>query len=139
MRIPTRIYDDISDTLYISFAPGETGTGVEINENLLLRINKAERRAVGLSIFDYSLLAQPTETGRRSLPLTGLSEVSRETRAIIFDILSHPPVAGILTLSSYTPCLHESIQLVSFRDFASDGIRIGLLLTPIHCWLLPIK
>ncbi|MBX3050280.1 MAG: DUF2283 domain-containing protein [Caldilineaceae bacterium] len=113
------MYDDISDTLYISFAPGETGTGVEINENLLLRINKAERRAVGLSIFDYSLLAQPTETGRRSLPLTGLSEVSRETRAIIFDILSHPPVADILTLSSYTPCLHESIPLVSFRDAIS--------------------
>jgi len=50
-------YDEISDTLYISFAPGETGTGVEINENLLLRINKAERRAIGLSIFNYSLLA----------------------------------------------------------------------------------
>jgi uncharacterized protein YuzE len=112
-------YDEISDTLYVSFAPGETGTGIEINENLLLRVNKAERRAIGLSIFNYSLLAQPTETGRRSLPLTGLSEVSAETRAIVFDILSHPPVSDILTLSSYTPRLSESIPLVSFRDAIS--------------------
>lgn len=112
-------YDEISDTLYVSFAPGETGAGVEINENLLLRINKAERRAIGLSIFNYSLLAQPTETGRRSLPLTGLSEVSTEMRAIVFDILSHPPVSDILTLSSCTPRLSESIPLVSFRDAIS--------------------
>lgn len=112
-------YDEMSDTLFVSFAPGETGTGVEINENLLLRINKPERRAIGLSIFNYSLLAQPTETGRRSLPLTGLSEVSKETRAIVFDILSRPPVADILTLSSYTPRLSENIPLVSFRDAIS--------------------
>lgn len=109
-------YDEISDTLYVSFFPGETGTGVEINENLLLRINKSERRAIGLSIFNYSILAQPTETGIRSLPLTGLAEISTELRAIVVDILSRTPVADILTLSSYTPRLSENIPLVSFRD-----------------------
>lgn len=112
-------YDEMSDTLYVSFAPGETGTGVEINENLLLRINKPERRAIGLSIFNYSLLAQPTETGRRSLPLTGLADISTELRATVIDILSHTPVADILTLSSYTPRLSENIPLVSFRDAIS--------------------
>ena len=109
-------YDEISDTLYISFAPGETGTGVEINENLLLRINKAERRAIGLSIFNYSLLAQPTETGRRSLPLTGLAELSSELRSIVMDILSRAPLADLITLSTYTPSLSENTPLISFRD-----------------------
>lgn len=46
-----------------------TATGIELDEHILLRVNKAERRAVGLTIFDYSVLAQPTELGPRSLPL----------------------------------------------------------------------
>lgn len=56
-------YDEIGDTLYIVFALGEKATGIELNEHLLLRVDKAERRAVGLTIFDYSILAQPTEVG----------------------------------------------------------------------------
>ncbi len=40
-------YDEIGDTLYISFAPGEKATGIELNEHLLLRVNKMERRPVG--------------------------------------------------------------------------------------------
>ena len=51
-------YDELSDTFYVSFSPGERATGIELNENLLLRVNKAARRAVGLSIFNYSFLAQ---------------------------------------------------------------------------------
>ena len=66
MTTPTLHYDEASDTLYISFAPGEHATGIELNEHILLRINKAERRAVGLTIFEYSLLAQPTASPRPS-------------------------------------------------------------------------
>jgi len=95
-------YDKQSDTLYISFAPGETGTGLEINENLLLRINKAERRGIGLSIFNYSLLAQPTDTGRRSLPLTGLDELSAELRSLALEVLGRSPLADLLILSTFT-------------------------------------
>jgi len=39
-------YDEISDTLYVSFSPGEKATGIELNEHFLLRVNKMERRAV---------------------------------------------------------------------------------------------
>jgi uncharacterized protein YuzE len=56
-------YDEISDTLYVSFVPGEKATGIELSEHVLLRVNKAERRAVGLTLFEYSLLAQRTEMG----------------------------------------------------------------------------
>ena len=48
MSTPTLHYDEVSDTLSISFAPGEHATGIELNEHILLRINKTERRAVGL-------------------------------------------------------------------------------------------
>jgi len=104
-------YDEMSDTLYISFEPGEKATGIELNEHILLRINKSERRAIGLTFFEYSLLAQKTEIGPRSFPLTGLSEISDELREIVLDILHRPPVSDILSLSAYTPSLIETIPI----------------------------
>jgi len=104
-------YDEISDTLYVSFRPGEKATGIELNEHILLRINKSERRAVGLTFFEYSLLAQKTEIGPRSFPLTGLSEISDELREIVLDIIHRPPVSDILSLSAYTPSLLETIPI----------------------------
>lgn len=113
MPIPLMKYDEVSDTLYISFAPGEKGTGLELNENLLLRVNKAEQRAVGLSIFNYSFLAQPTEAGLRSIPLTGLNVLSAELRTLALDILRRSPVKDLLAVSAYTPSLRESIPIAS--------------------------
>jgi uncharacterized protein YuzE len=106
-------YDEVSDTLYISFAPGEKGTGLELNANLLLRVNKKERRAVGLSIFNYSVLAQQTEAGLRSIPLSGLSVLSEELQALALEILRHSPVKEVLAVSTYTPSLAESIPIAS--------------------------
>ena len=76
MTQPIFNYDEVSDTLYISFAPGEQATGIELTPHILLRLNKQECRAVGLTFLDYSLLAQKTDMGPRSFPLTGLSELS---------------------------------------------------------------
>ncbi|NOZ48838.1 MAG: DUF2283 domain-containing protein [Chloroflexi bacterium] len=104
-------YDEISDTLYVSFAPGEKATGVELNDHILLRVNKKERRAIGLTFLDYSLLAQRTEVGPRSFPLTGLTELSEELREIVLDILRRPPVIDILLLSTYTPSIVETIPI----------------------------
>ena len=50
MNEPIFNYDEMSDTLYVSFAPGELATGIELNEHILLRINKEERRAIGLTL-----------------------------------------------------------------------------------------
>lgn len=111
MPTPTFNYDELSDTLYISFSPGEKGTGIELNEHILLRVNKAERQAIGLTIFEYSVLAQRTEVGPRSFPLTGLAELSDELRELALDILQRPPVSDILTLSAYTPSAAETIPI----------------------------
>jgi len=40
-------YDESSDTLYISFEPGAKGTGIELNEHILLRIDKNAARLSG--------------------------------------------------------------------------------------------
>lgn len=103
MEEPIFNYDETSDTLYVAFEPGEKATGIELNDHILLRINKRGRKAIGLTIFNYSIVAQRTEVGRRSFPLTGLAELSAELQEIVLNILQKPPVSDILTLSAYTP------------------------------------
>ena len=111
MKQPIFNYDEISDTLYVSFAPGEKATGIELNDHILLRINKRECRAVGITFFEYSFLAQNTEIGPRSFFLSGLSDLSTELRELVLDILQHPPVSDILALSAYTPSVVETIPI----------------------------
>lgn len=118
MTKPIFNYDEMSDTLYVSFAPEEKATGIELNDHILLRINKKERRAIGLTFLDYSLLAQRTEVGPRSFPLTGLAELSEELREMVLDILRRPPVSDILFLSTYTPSIVETIPITSLQPLA---------------------
>ena len=118
MSEPVFTYDEASDTLYISFAPGEAATGIELTDHILLRVNKRERRAIGLTLLDYSILAQTTDIGPRSFPLTGLDALSDELREMVLDILLHPPVNNILSLSAYTPSLAETIPIISLQPLS---------------------
>ena len=111
MTKPKFNYDEMSDTLYVSFEPGMKATGIELNDHILLRINKNERKVVGLTFLEYSLLAQKTDVGPRSFPLTGLSELSDDLRKIVLDILLSPPVSNILSLSAFTPSIVETIPI----------------------------
>jgi uncharacterized protein YuzE len=115
MTQPIFNYDEDSDTLYISFAPGETATGIELNEQIVLRINRGERRAVGLTLLDYSVLAQQTELGPRSFPLTGLAELSAELRELVITILRTEPVRSILAVSAYSPSPIEVVPITSVQ------------------------
>jgi uncharacterized protein YuzE len=118
MSEPVFTYDETSDTLYISFAPGEAATGIELTDHILLRVNKRERRAIGLTLLDYSILAQTTDIGPRSFPLTGLDELSDDLREMVLDILLHPPVHHILSLLAYTPSLAETIPIISLQPLS---------------------
>ena len=111
MAKPIVNYDEISDTLYVSFEPGKKATGIELNDHILLRINKKKRRAIGLTFLEYSLLAQKTEIGPRSFPLVGLLKLSDELREIVLEILQASPVSDILSLSAYTPSAVETIPI----------------------------
>lgn len=115
MEKPKITYDEMSDTLYVSFEPGTKATGIELNEHILLRINKNKRKAVGVTFFEYSLLAQKTELGPRSFPLTGLSELSGDLRQIVLNILLTPPVSDMLSVSAFTPSIAETIPITLLR------------------------
>ncbi len=115
MNLPIINYDELSDTLYISFDPDVKATGIELNEHILLRIDKKKRKAVGITLFDYSILVQIADFGPRSFPLTGLSQLSAENQEIVLEILASSPVKEFLSLSTYTPSSSEAIPITSLR------------------------
>lgn len=107
-------YDKEADVLYISFSPGEKPTAaVELNENILLRFNHAEKRAVGLTLMDFSVLVQLTKLGPRSFPLTGLRDLEPDWQETVSEIITTMPVNQILKVSSYTPSLAETVPITS--------------------------
>ncbi len=113
-NIPIYSYDEEADILYISFSPGEKATSaVELNENILLRFNRAERRAIGLTLMDFSVLAQLTNLGPRNFPLHGLSELEPEWQEMVIAIITAPPVNQILHVSSYSPSITEYLPIIS--------------------------
>ena len=115
MPQPSFHYDEMSDTFTILFIPGRVATGIELNDYLLLRVDKETEQAVGLEIFEYSILAQRTETGQRSLPLTGLTALSDETRKLVVRLLLHAPINDFLSLSTYTATLTETWPIAALR------------------------
>ncbi|HEY9853102.1 MAG TPA: hypothetical protein V6D28_26765 [Leptolyngbyaceae cyanobacterium] len=116
MNKPNIKYDEISDTLTICFEPGVQATGIELTEHILLRINKSQRKAISINIFEYSVLTQKTEIGNRSFPITGLGKLSSEMREIVFDILRQEPVCKYLHISAYTLSILETIPIVSVQS-----------------------
>lgn len=109
---PVYNYDKDADVLYISFSPGEKATSaVELNENILLRFNRAERRAIGITLMDFSVLVQLTEMGPRSFPLSGLNDLDSEWQEMVIEIITKPPVNQVLKLSVFTPDLVKTIPI----------------------------
>jgi len=111
---PVYTYDKDVDILYISFSPGEKATtAVELNDNILLRLNREERRAVGLTLMDFSVLIQRAELGPRSFPLTGLADLEEDWQEMVIEIITSPPVNEILKVSTYSPSVVETIPITS--------------------------
>lgn len=111
MTEPQIRYDEPADTLYVSFAPGQSATGIELNEHILLRVDLEGQRAIGITLLDFSLLAQRTELGPRSFPLTGLKRLGPGLRRLAISLLQSPPVSEYLSLSAFTPNASESIPI----------------------------
>ena len=112
MKTPIYNYDKEVDVLYISFSPGEKATtAVELNDNILLRFNRADKRAIGLTLMDFSVLVQLTNIGPRCFPLNGLNELEPDWQETVIEIITKPPVNQILRVSVYTPSMSETIPV----------------------------
>jgi len=79
-QTPTYSYDKEADVLYVSFAPGEKATtAVELNDNILLRFNRAEN-APSFDAHGFLGVGSTDRTGSAQLPLTGLNDLEPECK-----------------------------------------------------------
>jgi hypothetical protein len=112
---PTFDYDETADNLGICFASGEHATYLELTDHILLRVSQSERRAIGITFLDYSILAQRTEFGLRRFPLTGLSTLSPELCELALELLAKSPVSDYLALSAYSRSIGKATPIVMIR------------------------
>lgn len=115
MEKPKIKYDEMSDTLSVVFESGIPCIGIELTNNILLRMNPQTREAVSLEFFDYSILAQATHIGDRSFPLTDLTHLSKQLQKDTLGILHSQPVFDFLQLSAYTPSITETIPIILIK------------------------
>jgi uncharacterized protein YuzE len=115
MNPQTVKYDEISDTLTITFESGIPATGVELNDHLLLRYNASQHKIISLVFLEYSVWAQTAELGPRSFPLSGLTSLPTSLQADIIEMLKQPPLEDWLQCSTYTVSTTESIPIVSLK------------------------
>lgn len=125
MSKPSVKYDEASDTLTVCFESGSKATGVELTEHILLRINKQQRSCVSIVFFEYSVLAQKTEMGTRSFPISDLSQITNDFKEMVFEILLTPPVSDFLKLSAYTVSLAETIPIVSIQPIPVEITQLS--------------
>ena len=121
---PSYSYDKEGDVLYVSFFPGEKGTGVELNDNILLRFDKDKKKALCLTFFDFSILIQKTELGPRGFPLSGLAEIPEKLREIVITIITSPPVSHFLRIMVYSPALTEAIPITYVEKPSSAAFSL---------------
>ena len=76
------VYHQEADILEIFFGQNETGTGVELTEHILLRVNFHTRRPISITVRHFSILTEHTEYGPRSFALDKLNELPETLREL---------------------------------------------------------
>lgn len=116
MSDPKIKYDEISDTLIITFESGVKATGISLTEHILLKYDFETHRPIGLHLMNYSILAQPTDMGVQSFRTTQLMELPQPERDELFSILLSEPINQFLSLSAYTISAVEKQPIISLKQ-----------------------
>jgi len=115
------VYDEGEDMLDIFFGENEPATGVELTDNILLRLDQKTGRAVSLTICHFSILTELTEYGPRSFPLDNLDELPEDLRALTVRLIMKAPVNQFLKLSHFqeSPVKRVPLTYVEPYHFAT--------------------
>ncbi|MCZ7568699.1 MAG: DUF2283 domain-containing protein [Ardenticatenaceae bacterium] len=115
-------YEEVGDILEIVFDDVEATCALELTDNIVLRFDRQQGQAAGLTILDFSVLASPTELGVRSFALTGLDTLPEELREMVIRIITTPPVNQFLKVTTFYISPTEQVPLTyveSPRELAS--------------------
>jgi len=105
------VYDREADILEIFFGQNQPGTGVELTEHILLRVNLQTRQPISVSVLHFSVLTEHTEYGPRSYALEKLNEVSEDLRELVLHVLNTMPVRQFLKITHFQASPTEQIPV----------------------------
>jgi len=109
-------YDEDGDVLYVSFGRSEHVTGIELADNILLRLDTgkatgAPPRAIGLTFISFERMMAHYRDKPLSVPLANLRNLPEELWQAALAVITTPPVSDFLaiglSLSPQIPPLPE--------------------------------
>ncbi|MGD8794934.1 MAG: DUF2283 domain-containing protein [Anaerolineae bacterium] len=94
-------YDQEADVLYVSFGRSEHVTGIELADNILLRLDTGQAtgtapRAVGLTFVSFERMMAHYQDCPLNVPLANLRNLPEGLWQIVLDVLTTPPVSDFL-------------------------------------------
>ncbi len=95
-------YDEDADVLYVSFGHSEHVTGVELADNVLLRLDTGKAtgeppRAVGLTLISFSRLMAAHRDKPLAISLERLRNLPDDLWPVVMSVITSPPVSDFLT------------------------------------------
>jgi len=97
MAQPEISYDAPSDCLYLTWVARVPGTGLMPCQDVLLRVDLANRRLLSIMLHNFSIRAAGDERSR-TLPLDELPTMSPDLRELVLHVLRMPAVSRYLEL-----------------------------------------
>lgn len=95
------VYDTEADILEIFFGENGPATGIELTDQMVLRIDQKQKRALSLMLMHFSILSEQTEYGPRNFAIDTLERLPEELRELVFRLLTSLPVKQFLKLSQF--------------------------------------
>ena len=93
------VYDEDADMLELTFGENCPARGIELTDQIILRVDPIAARAVSLTLLHFSILAEQTVYGPRSWALASLRQMPEDARELVLHVLTTPPVSQFLKLS----------------------------------------
>ena len=94
-------YDEDADVLYVSFGRSEHVTGIELADNILLRLDTGKTtgeppRAVGLTLISFSRLMAFHRDKPLIISLDRLRNLPANLWPVVMSVITSPPVSDFL-------------------------------------------
>ena len=96
-------YDEEADVLYVSFERSDHVTGVELADNILLRLDTGKAtgtipKAVGLTFISFARMREHHQNKPLHVPLANLRGLPDELWQAVLTVITMPPVSDFLAV-----------------------------------------
>jgi len=105
------VYDQEADILEIFFGENGPATGIELTDQMILRVDQKQNRALSLMLLHFFILSEQTEYGPRSFSIDKVQDLPTELRQLVLCLLTSQPVSQFLKLSQFQLSPQEQMPL----------------------------